>query len=96
MSDLIEEIAFFSQESPSGQCPDPLQGRNLIENPVIAARVFRSFSLESGMSKKAKWSKLIIEGPKDLQSLTPAHGDTGWGGFQRSSPVGGAAYGIPR
>jgi hypothetical protein len=30
-----------------------------------------------------------------VQALTPSQGWTGWGAFQRRSPTGGAANGIP-
>ena len=33
--------------------------------------------------------------PNSLASRTPSHAGTGWGGRQRYSPTGGAAYGIP-
>src|SRR5262245_33370083 len=35
-------------------------------------------------------------GEKRSAASTPVQGTTGWGGRQRRSPVGGAAYGIPR
>src|SRR4030042_140641 len=34
-------------------------------------------------------------GPNSLAECTPLHGLTGWGGIQRKSPTGGAAYGTP-
>ena len=36
------------------------------------------------------------DAPNSMASLTPFHGCGGSGGFQRHSPTGGAAYGIPR
>src|SRR5678815_1798106 len=33
--------------------------------------------------------------PKLLASRSPCHAGKGWGGRQRLSPTGGAAYGIP-
>src|SRR5579862_2570153 len=35
-------------------------------------------------------------GPKSVALRTPLHFAAGTGGFQRKSPIGGAAYGIPR
>src|SRR4030043_2350209 len=35
-------------------------------------------------------------GPNSLAERTPLHRLTGWGGIQRKSPTGGAAYGPPR
>src|SRR6185312_3241340 len=37
----------------------------------------------------------IGRSPKAVASRTPAHGLTGCGSLHRSSPTGGAAYGIP-
>ena len=34
--------------------------------------------------------------PNAVAFRTPVHFATGWGGFQRKSPTGGAAYGTPR
>lgn len=35
-------------------------------------------------------------GPKRVAARTPFQGTTGWGGFQRRLPTGGAAKGMPR
>src|SRR5579862_2739092 len=58
---------------------------------------YRQSSLIAGgaPNNRAKFGSCMQLGPNVSALRTPVHGATGWGDFQRSAPVGGAANGMP-
>src|SRR5512139_3811900 len=98
----LEEMAEVPMASPAAPAPSASKNSRLFDSiamcllPVTRQRFFLASLISVGMPIfAAVLVSCMHPGPKLSAFFTPVHLFTGCGAFQRSSPKGGAANGIP-